>query len=433
MSNTIGNVVKETTKTGNKIVGGLTSDYPLVEKALVSCTSSDSMDTVVEVRRSVKNYNQYNGAIGLRESDIKLTPETFGNCSCSEEKCCPDILNLKWENCDQTHRINGEAGVTMDSYMVCASGGLIVPVTDGQTIENWLSNMVDNLEYEDYLAYLGFPQEYIYYLVDLHERYPNWVFEPVFTGVDFEEFAKFQISNNYKSADNTGNIKYCGTQKYPYEKSNKYRVVDETALRYLMHPGRVLLSDNYVLQFLKADQILPQNYAQIATKQILAGKKNIDVGVVNAIVNSQNSINPVFMATIYRQENGPVGEQYNGANVYNLFNIGANSGREDSKKYAYEKNWFTVEACISGSNELFQGYLNRGQNTLYAMDWHYQGYAQGGAVKQYATLVDDADNKAYNLMYNIPDEILDQNLILSIPIYDNLPQYKKEDLKKYFE
>ena len=61
----------------------------------------------------------------------------------------------------------------MDSYMVCANGGLIVPVTDGQTVEKWLANNGDDLEYEDYLAYLGFPQVYIYYLLDLHAEYPN--------------------------------------------------------------------------------------------------------------------------------------------------------------------------------------------------------------------------------------------------------------------
>lgn len=152
-----------------------------------------------------------------------------------------------------------------------------------------------------------------------------------------------------------------------------------------------------------------------------------------AILNSTSCVNPVMMSTIYRQENGPAGEDYQGTKVYNLFNIGANTGREDSKKYAYEHNWFTAEDCIKGSDDIFQEYLDRGQNTLYAMDWHYQGYADGTGVSQYATLVNDADNKAGNLKSEIPYETLNQDLKLSIPVYNDLPQYQIEDLKEYFE
>ena len=62
------------------------------------------------------------------------------------------------------------------------------------------------------------------------------------------------------------------------------------------------------------------------------------------------------------------------------------------------------------------------------MDWHYQGYADGTGVSQYATLVNDADNKAGNLKSEIPYETLNQDLKLSIPVYNDLPQYQIEDL-----
>ncbi len=433
MSDILIKAVEEIVRNAKKVYEESVANLPLVEKATVCCTSSDPDDAVLEVHKNVKTRNQYNGAEGLNESDIKLQPETFGKCKCTGEECVPDILDSRWENCDETHAINGKAGVTMDSYMVCANGGLIVPVTDGQTVEKWLANNGDDLEYEDYLAYLGFPQVYIYYLLDLHAEYPNWEFEPVFTNVDFEEFVQYQMKNNTKCADINDNVKYCGVSKYPYETSSRYRVVDETALRYLMHPGRVLISEDYMLQFLKADQILPQDYAASATKKILSGKRDIGAEVERAILNSTSCFNPVLMSTIYRQENGPAGEDYQGAKIYNLFNIGANTGREDSKKYAFEHNWFTAEDCIKGSDDIFQKYLDRGQNTLYAMDWHYQGYADGTGVRQYATLVNDADNKAGNLKSEIPYETLNQDLKLSIPVYNDLPQYQIEDLKEYFE
>lgn len=87
---------------------------------------------------------------------------------------------------------------------------------------------------------------------------------------------------------------------------------------------------------------------------------------------------------------------------------------------------------MAESGELFQKYLNRGQNTLYTMDWHYQGYRENG-VYQYATLVNDADKKASILKNHLTDEVLDQNLVLSIPIYNNLPPYTEEDIEIFFE
>lgn len=39
-------------------------------------------------------------------------------------RCCPDIIG-KWQN------VHGNS-VTMDSYMVCACGGCIEPITSGQ-------------------------------------------------------------------------------------------------------------------------------------------------------------------------------------------------------------------------------------------------------------------------------------------------------------
>lgn len=402
-------------------------DLPIVEGACVICNQSISGPLLEQGRAfaTVENNNKYNGASGLRESDIVLEPESFGICSVTGELCKPDIEGEKWQGCDPDHSINDEPRVTMNSYMVCLNGGLIIPIIDGQEVNTYIENIVNTLEYKQYLVYLGFPQEYLDYLVDLHERYPNWVFEPYFTGVDFEEFVKFQIDNQKKCADITDKPEYCGMQKFS-EDSSKYYHANEQAVRYFLHPGRILLSDDYMLQFLNSKQILSQKYTELAVKNILEDKNNPDIE--NAILNSNYGMSPVFVAAIYDQENGPVNEE----GVYNLFNIGAKKGRADSIKYAQEHKWNSLEACMAESGELFQKYLNRGQNTLYTMDWHYQGYRENG-VYQYATLVNDADKKASILKNHLTDEVLDQNLVLSIPIYNNLPPYTEEDIEIFFE
>lgn len=78
--------------------------------------------------------------------------------------------------------------------------------------------------------------------------------------------------------------------------------------------------------------------------------------------------------------------------------------------------------------EVFQKYLDNGQDTLYALDWDFQTYADSGNVKQYATLVNDAENKAIcmskdkGVMFE-----LNQNFTFKIPVYENIPTYGDGD------
>lgn len=110
---------------------------PIVESALVTCNQSIivPLDGPYKAYAAAENNNTRNGAAGLRATDIVLKPESFGVCKVSGEACKPEIEGNKWQECDETHRISGEASVTMDSYMVCLKGGIISPFTDGQRIE----------------------------------------------------------------------------------------------------------------------------------------------------------------------------------------------------------------------------------------------------------------------------------------------------------
>ena len=99
MSDILIKAVEEIVRNAKKVYEESVANLPLVEKATVCCTSSDPDDAVLEVHKNVKTRNQYNGAEGLNESDIKLQPETFGKCKCTGEECVPDILDSRWENC----------------------------------------------------------------------------------------------------------------------------------------------------------------------------------------------------------------------------------------------------------------------------------------------------------------------------------------------
>lgn len=138
------------------------NNLPIVEKAFVTCNQSVTFaDQKIKICVSAESNNVTNGASGLRESDIALKPERFGLCYVTEEQCEPEIEGKRWQACDQTHRINGEASVTMNSYMVCLKGGIIAPLTDGQRIEELMEQYKDSFVIQDISKkYLRFLEAY---------------------------------------------------------------------------------------------------------------------------------------------------------------------------------------------------------------------------------------------------------------------------------
>ena len=75
--------------------------------------------------------------------------------------------------------------------------------------------------------------------------------------------------------------------------------------------------------------------------------------------------------------------------VYNMYGIGAYDGtaNESGSKYAYNADWTTPEAAIIGGAAFIgEGYVSKGQDTLYKMRWNPQSALNNGyASHQYAT------------------------------------------------
>lgn len=407
-----------------------------------------------ESKLKVTHNTSYRNGAGQYFATVKdIEFEPFGNCKNppdreaerkalmlaaeSEELCkygtCRYLMDLndEWENWlsdtgyQEVTEFNGESveTVTMEAILFCKHGGFIRPVNSGYI----KTETKQELSFEEELREKGFPEGYVKYLMILHEKYPDWIFEPVFTGVDYQEFLRYQIENKDKGKC-SDTPAYSTNADFKPEKDEKYRVATDEAIRFFSHPYSMLQTDqgNYenALQFLRGDQQLPKEYADLVVDKLLSQK---DTEVKNAIKNSNSCVSSVFMASIYVGENGPVGEYYNNKKVYNLFNVGGDGGRMDSLEYAYKNNWFSVEKCIEESEGTLQGYLDRGQNTLYAMDWDFAGYCKDGTVHQYATLVDDAERKALNLAKSGNMFDLQHEFVFSIPVYENIPTYNNEE------
>ena len=426
-------------------------NQPCVCNACVTCTAAGPKCKPVHLEKNNRQV-EICDLSELTRKDIKLAVP-FEKCMKTADGKCDGtttyIEGREWQMADESrsHGPGLEPLNHLTAYMVCMKGpGIIYFTSAGQGLKSYYNRLDAQYteakanvpqDFESELREKGFPEGYIKYLMILHEEYPKWQFEPVFTNVDYQEFLQYQIDGGFKCA-HINCSEYCTNRLFEAEKSGKYFYATEEAIRYFSHPYSMLQIDNngYVnaLQFLKGEQKLPKEYSEKVVKQIL---KNADENIISAILNSDSCINPVLMAGIYRGEGGPAGEEYGGKIVYNLFNIGANGGRDDSLAYALENQWYTPEDCIAGSREVFEKYLERGQGTLYALDWDYQSYNKEGKwLKQYATAVNDAKVKASVLTSAKDAEQgldLNQELIFSIPVYDNVPSYVEGEYEAFPE
>ncbi len=435
---------------------------------LLGCIGDEYLDED-ELETQIKNLQAQCGEHEKRLKDLRVLGFLFGGRYVYDaiENCQEMIDNLKEQIAELEKKLkflievnNSTAGLFQEAMSTLSTvqnaisdGG--VNVRDGNGFDGdlgWLTelNAIEGLEeiddFESYLIKQGFPEGYIKYLKILHEEYPEWKFEAVITGIDYKEFAEFQISSVLKCGDYDDKPNYCLADDFKGEKDDKYHVAKPEAIFFFMNPYSMLQlgTGNYTnaMQFLKADQELPKDYSDKVVSVILQGK---DPAVIEAIQNADSCVNPIFMAAVYLGENGPYGKIYNGNNdtnadasvdndnikrVYNIFNIGADSGEDDAVQYAYEAGWFSLEECMRGSEELFQAYVDRGQDTLYALDWDYMSYMNGDEenLKQYATLVNDAELKAIN-MCKRGKEIFDlhHDFTFTIPVYENIIPYGDEE------
>lgn len=419
---------------------GIINNQPCVCNAYVTCNAA--VPNCPPVRIKMDNQQvQICDLSELTKKSIKLAAP-FEKCTKTPDRKCigsERCIEAKvWQMADESNS-HGPGMDTLNhltAYMVCTEGpGIIHFINAGQGVKSCFDRLKadSSSDFERELRQKGFPEGYIKYLMILHEKYPKWQFEPVFTNVDYQEFLQFQIDSQIKCAEMDPYFKYCTNRRFEREKDKNYYIANDEAIRFFSHPYSMLQSGDWkyenALQFLKGDQELPCEYVEEVVNCILSDS---DDEIVSAILNSDSCINPVFMASIYKGENGPVGELYNGEKIYNLFNVGGDGGRSDSIKYAYDHQWFSLEKCIEGSEKTFQQYINRGQDTLYALDWDYQSYSREEPIKQYATLVNDAENKAI-MMFKRKDQMFDlnQEFIFSIPVYDNIPYYLDEEFAAY--
>ncbi|WP_297423994.1 DUF4280 domain-containing protein [Clostridium sp.] len=104
--------------------------YYIVRGATMTCNKG-SIPTKINLPFSHGSY--INGKPVMVKSDrvVGANISPFGECVCLGGPCCPKILS-DWMRYKEDAIASGEEVLTQKSVLICASGGTIKFITDGQ-------------------------------------------------------------------------------------------------------------------------------------------------------------------------------------------------------------------------------------------------------------------------------------------------------------
>lgn len=309
--------------------------------------------------------------------------------------------------------------------------------------------MATDETYAQTLKEANFPDSYIPYLTYLHNKYPNWVFKAGVTNLDFATSVNAESGKCYMQ---TTNDNYRTSSK-PAEGSSWFKV-NSGVIAFYMDP-RNWLNEERIFMFEKLDYAteLEPDYPALVKSVFGSGKLSDDaytIPIFNA--GKTNSVSPVHIASRIKLEvsaNGSAstdggeftwkGEKYSG--FYNFFNIGAYEQTIDGVEYsavtrglAYAAKlinrdgelWNNIQTAITeGSSFLANGYVNKGQGTLY-----YQKFNTGPDAyfstytHQYMTNIQAPAIEGSSSYESYKDGgLLNQTFIFEIPVYKNMPDF----------
>jgi hypothetical protein len=221
------------------------------------------------------------------------------------------------------------------------------------------------ITYKQELINKGFPESYADALVTLHNKYPNWVFEPFKTELDWQTAVNGERSSHSKQviqkSSSYGDAYYCQCEKckpngtYKIQEGSSWVSASEQAVKYFMDP-RNWLSEEYIFQFESTSYASNQTIAGVESIISTTWMKDANItykstegqsltykdskgntvkysqAIINAAKNS--GMSAYYLASKIRQEVGSLSPTTGGScgtkspfiGMYNYYNIGANTG-----------------------------------------------------------------------------------------------------------
>ena len=322
-------------------------------------------------------------------------------------------------------------------------------------------NPEDYAEYSDYLKGVGFPEDYITKLVELHVKHPNWQFKAMNVDIDFNEFIRLEYDgydkgwsliedtgsyyDGYKSFENWSynyltnvfNNKFTGGGDNWYAASNN-------TIAYYVDP-RNFLDESHIFMF-----------ENLGYNQIYHTKEGIDLMLKGTFMETgyadmenqktyadtfidaslMYNVSPYVLVSRVIQEVGAKGSSIVSGTVpgyegyYNFYNIKAAGNSADETianglKHAVNQGWNThYKAIVGGASFLSDDYISIGQDSLYLQKWDIVGkdivnhqYMQNiQAPYHESTKTYSGYNKA---------NLIDSSFVFTIPVFKNMPTETK--------
>ena len=302
-------------------------------------------------------------------------------------------------------------------------------------------------EYEDYLVRIGFPKSYVHDLAVLHAQYPNWVFNPVNTGLDWNTVIENESYPGRNLVENSENDAKKSMDERAYNwATNTWTIYDSSRwvsahpefIAYCMDPRNFLNATNIFmfesLNFSENHNIEGVNSIIKSTfmaKQIANGDGTmLDYATAFMSIGREANVSPYHLASRVYQEQGKgtsslISGTYSGyEGYYNYFNIKASGSTSaaviaNGLKYAKEQGWNTrYKSLLGGANFIAKSYIGVGQNTLYFQK--FDVIAQGGLYShQYMQNVQAAISEGKKVGNGYADK--QQAFVFNIPVYNNMP------------
>ena len=321
---------------------------------------------------------------------------------------------------------------------------------NGWTIGKYISvSYTDggNSDYAQQLRNAGFPDSYIPNLAALHAKYPNWTFQALSTGLDWNTVLDKEMANGINlvqsSADDSKKSTNSGAYNWYTNKWTEYESgwvsVGRDYLAYCMDPRNFLNETNI---FMFEDISYNANQTLAGVQSIVAGTfmqgtkaySNETIDYANSIyqIAQTSGVSSYHIASKIRQEQGVDGTsplisgKYSGyEGYYNFFNFNAYGSTKAAiyargLSYAKSQGWSSrYLSILGGANKIKSDYINRGQNTIYLEKFNVSSLSAIG-THQYMSNVSGAISEGQNVSKGYTDKTQAFNFV--IPVYTNMPQ-----------
>lgn len=230
------------------------------------------------------------------------------------------------------------------------------------------SMSIEAANYTEQLKAKGFPDSYVGYLVKLHDKYPNWDFEPFKTNLNWSDAVAGERKPHSKQLiqkqSNLSNAYYCTCSscykngKFVVQEGSSWYSASEKAVKYYMDP-RNWLTEKYIFQFESTDYDSSQTQSGVESIISSTWMHNSNIKYVDgngtshtlnkkysaAILEAAKSsgMSAYYLASKIVQEVGSTTNTYaSGSNgkkspflgIYNYYNIGAYSGGMEGLEWA---------------------------------------------------------------------------------------------------